>query len=147
MPTFADWVSLPENRSAERAVRRVADALRRGRVRPALNPLVLHGPAGVGKSHLALALVARLQQTAPDRTVTLLAARALLAQPDGPQAPSDTDLTIIEDLQPLPDLAVASFALLVDRCRTSDRQLVATSAVGPARLTHLPHRLTTRLCG
>jgi chromosomal replication initiator protein len=147
MPTFADWVSLPENCSAERAVGRVADALRRGRVRPALNPLILHGPAGAGKSHLGHALVARVTQTAPDRTVMILAAREFVAQPDEPRTSTEADLTIIEDLQHLPDLAVASFAQLVDRCRARDRQLIATSTVGPAQLTHLPHRLTTRLCG
>src|SRR3954463_10779284 len=127
MPTFADWVSLPENRSAERAVGRVCDTLCRERVRPALNPLVLPGPAGSGKSHLVHALVARLSADAADRTMTTLAAREFVPPGDDP-APSAAvaDLTIVEDLQHLPGLAVETFARLVDRCRTRDRQLVVT---------------------
>src|SRR4051794_14433529 len=102
MPTSADWVSLPENRSAERAVRRVADALRRDRVRPALNPLVLHGPAGSGKSHLVQTLIAHLSRMAPDRTIAVLAAREIVPPGDAPNpSPSDADLTIVEDLQHL----------------------------------------------
>src|SRR5437879_5740375 len=89
MPTFADWVSLPENRSAERAVGRVAEALQRGRVRPVLNPLVLHGPAGAGKSHLAHALVARLSHHAADQTIAVIAAREFVLPRDESTVPEE----------------------------------------------------------
>ena len=58
MQTFAQWISLPENRSAQTAVERVADALRARRSPRAFNPLFLHGPSGGGKSHLVAALLA-----------------------------------------------------------------------------------------
>jgi len=70
MQTFADWISLPENRSAQTAVERVADGA------TTLNPLFLHGPAGTGKSHLVAALIARVIQQTPDRTISSLTANA-----------------------------------------------------------------------
>jgi chromosomal replication initiator protein len=146
MPTFADWVSLPENCSAERAVGRVADALRRERIRSALNPLVLHGPAGSGKSHLVHALIAHISPHAADRTIAVIAAREFVPPGDEPPpSVAEADLTIVEDLQHLPALAVERFTQLVDRCQARDHQLVTTSTVGPAQLTGLPNRLTTRL--
>ena len=44
MRTFANWVSVPENRAARAAVERVADGVCAGRPRQSVNPLFLHGP-------------------------------------------------------------------------------------------------------
>src|SRR5207249_1994629 len=38
-------------------------------------------------------------------------------------------------------------AALIDFCLVRNRQVVATATEGPARLTHLPVRLTSRLAG
>src|SRR5204862_543925 len=83
--------------------------------------LLLHGPAGVGKSHLVHALVARAGRDAPDRTVYAVAAREFAQRPDGDAPPvspdAGADLTVVEDLQHLPAAAVEAFVALVDRCR------------------------------
>jgi chromosomal replication initiator protein len=148
MQTFAGWVSLPENRSGRTAVERVALAIRRGGARTTHNPLVLHGPAGSGKTHLVNALVVHVTQAVPGLIVTALAAREV-----GPQGYEDTgspetrsaDLVVVEDLQHLPAVATEACVQLVDRCRACRQQLVVTAAVGPAQLHRLPSRLATRL--
>ena len=53
---WGDFLALPENRSALRAARSVARTLVAGK-RSRITPLVLHGPPGVGKSHLTTALL------------------------------------------------------------------------------------------
>src|SRR6266581_1331473 len=70
--TFARWVSTPENRSARIAVDRVAEAtcaLPAGRTD---NPLLLHGPAGIGKTHLVSALVTEVIRRRPDLVVSMI---------------------------------------------------------------------------
>ena len=154
MQTFADWISLPENRSAQTAVERVADS---PSVRRSLNPLFLHGPAGTGKTHLVSALLARVIQQTPDRTTSLLTAnefetlvRARAEATAGGlgddlHGVKDADFVVIEDLQHLSDRATEAFVQLFDRCRARGQQMVVTATTGPALLTHLSQRLTSRL--
>jgi chromosomal replication initiator protein len=74
--TFARFVAGPENRSALLAVQDLAATLCAGR--PCRrSPLVLHGPAGTGKTHLVHALVEDISRRCPDRVVALLSAREL----------------------------------------------------------------------
>ncbi len=150
MQTFAGWVSLPENRSARTAVERVAQSVRRHQPHSGCNPLVLHGPAGTGKTHLVNALLAHVTQNVLDLIVTVLAAREFVPSgvltPDAPDIPRSADLIVVEDLQHLAGAAIEVLVQLVDRCRTRRQQLIVTTAVGPAQLDRLPARLTTRLC-
>src|SRR5262245_42738256 len=73
---------LPENRSAVRAVKSLARAVLLGR-RVSVCPLVLHGPPGCGKSHLASALVAALARGSDEVTARIETAGDL-ARPDSP---------------------------------------------------------------
>ncbi len=146
MQTFANWISLPENRSAQNAVERGAD-----------NPLFLHGPAGTGKTHLVNALLARIIQQTPDRTTSLLTANEfetlvrLNVDVHATDAAADlralraADVLIVEDVQHLSERATEAFVQLLDRCLTRGRQVIVTANTGPALLTHLPARLTSRL--
>jgi chromosomal replication initiator protein len=149
MQTFSGWVSLPENRSAQAAVERVAQAIRRHKSRVAHNPLILHGPAGTGKTHLVHALIAHATLDRPDLTVVLFSARELIPAGVLDANPVDgvrtADLVVVEDLQNLPAAAVEVFVQLVDRCRARGQQLIVTCAIGPAQLDRLPGRLSTRL--
>jgi chromosomal replication initiator protein len=152
MYTFTHWVTTPENRFARAAVQRVMGcvALRR---RQQVNPLFLHGPAGTGKTHLVNALAAAVTRRCPDLIVSLLPATDCRPddsrQPDEwPAAARECDLLVIEDVQHLPARAVEALVGVIDGRRARGRQMVFTASEGPAQLTRLPERLTSRLaCG
>ena len=151
MHTFASWIPLPENRTAQLAVERVADCVCGRGPRRAIDPLFLHGPAGAGKSHLVSALLADVTQRSPDLQVALLIAgdfEALLF-PDGDReewkAARQADLLVVEDVQHLPARVETAFVHLLDRGLTRGQQIVCTATMGPAQLSHLPARLTSRL--
>jgi chromosomal replication initiator protein len=155
MYTFARWVSTPENRSALAAVQRLADALCTQRLRAQPNPLFLHGPAGTGKTHLVSALIGSVSQCRPTLTCTHLpaadaAALLLLAHDEdgGVSAPAvdwHSDLLVLEELQHLPARAAEALAGVLDARTARLEPTVCTATAGPARLTHLPARLTSRL--
>src|SRR5262245_15175628 len=98
------FISLPENRSAVLAVRRLARDL--GRRRSPLVPLFLYGPSGTGKSHLATALH------------DLAAARHSACRFESGTWPLDrpvsewhcAEFLLIEDIQHLPAWAADSLA-------------------------------------
>ncbi|HTU19356.1 MAG TPA: DnaA/Hda family protein [Gemmataceae bacterium] len=151
MQTFASWIPLAEAQAARLAVERVSDCVSGRGPRRAINPLFLHGPAGAGKSHLVSALLADVTQRSPDLQVALLAAGdfELLLFPDGPReelkAARQADLLVVEDVQHLPARVEAAFVYLMDRGLARGQQLVFTASAGPAQLTHLPARVTSRL--
>jgi chromosomal replication initiator protein len=152
MQTFAHWIVLPENRLAHGAAERIVEAVGAGRAVRGLNPLFLHGPSGTGKSHLASALVAAVTARAPDRiAVQRTASDFAVTRPDDSQADDDlaavrdADLVVVDDLQHLPERAVERLVHLLDRGLARGQQWVATATEGPARLTQLPGRLTSRL--
>jgi chromosomal replication initiator protein len=152
MQTFARWIALPENRLARAAVDRVADAVSAGRAAPGLNPLFLHGPSGTGKSHLASALIAAVIGRAPDRIAFQRSAGDLIPPrfddrpaDDDLAAARNADLLLIDDLHHLPERGIETFVHLLDRGLGRGQQWVVTAVEGPARLTRLPGRLTSRL--
>jgi chromosomal replication initiator protein len=152
MQTFARWIALPENRLARAATDRVVDAVCAGPANRQLNPLVLHGPPGTGKSHLAAALLAAVIAKAPDRTVVQRSASELLPprgdEPDPGNAFADireADLVVLDDLHRLPGRTVETLVQLLDRGLARGQQWAVTAVDGPAALTHLPSRLTSRL--
>jgi chromosomal replication initiation ATPase DnaA len=167
MQTLAQWVSLPENRSALAAVERVADCLcsrpegGKPPARLAFKPLFLHGPDGVGKSQLVAGLVAglvaRLAERAPRLSAVVLTAgdfdrnpaesnaELAAAVPRAASCPCH-DLVAVEDVHALSAAAVEAVVGLVDRGLARQVQLVFTAVAGPAQL-ELPARLTGRLGG
>ena len=151
MQTWALWVALPENRSALAAVQSVADCVCGRQPRRAVNPLFLHGPAGVGKTHLVAGLAARVAERRPGLSVVILTAGDFDRDPADLRAElaaaRQADLVAVEDVHRLSAAAVEAVVQLVDRALARQIQLVFTSAVGPARLERLPARLTSRLAG
>lgn len=153
------FVVVEENRSAARAVsdvvRRVVLA-RRARV----VPLMLHGLPGAGKTHLVTAALKALTVESRTATGRVIPAREL-ARPDemgaggekgergGFADPDITscDLLIIEDVQHLPRASADALCRLIDDRAARELALIVTASAGPARLTHLPRRLTSRLAG
>lgn len=149
-PSSAAWngfLLLPENRVAARAVAALCRAALAGK-RFAASPLVLHGAPGTGKSRLVAALAERLA-TAPDAvTVRTVSAGDLARSPDETFADRDLldcDALALEDVQHLPDRHAGAVCDLLDRRTARRRATVVTAGAGPAGLTHLPHRLTSRL--
>jgi chromosomal replication initiator protein len=150
-PTFARFTVAAENRAALLAVQDVAACVCSRRPRRACNPLLLHGPPGVGKTHLVSALVAEVTRNAPDLIVTVLSADESESEDDPLEAARRCDLLVMEDLQHLPLRAAEKWVQLFDYLRARDRQMVFTANAGPQQLNHrgqrFPARLTSRLAG
>jgi len=159
MHTFARWVSTPENRAARTAVGRVVACVCARRQRREINPLLLHGPSGTGKTHLVSALVTEITRQAPDLVATVLSAGdfAYLGHPENDAGGEGTetllaarqcDLLVVEDVQHLPLRAVETLVQLFDGCLARQQQMIFTAPVGPRQLVQFPARWTSRLaCG
>jgi chromosomal replication initiator protein len=157
MQTLVRWISVPENQAARLAVERVADAVCARLPQRDHNPLFLHGPSGTGKTHLMGSLASLVTERAPDRLVCLLTAGDFLETGKDEQSASSpsplsaetrqADLLVVEDLQHLPARAVETLVQLADRGLARGQQQVFTATEGPAQLSHLPSRLTSRLSG
>jgi chromosomal replication initiator protein len=151
MQTFANWIALTENEAARLAVERVADCVCGRGPRRAINPLFLYGPAGAGKSHLVCALLADVTRRSPDLQAALLAAgdfEGLVLSEDSREerkALRQADVLIIEDVQHLSARVEEAFVHLMDRGLARGQQVVCTALTGPAQLSHLPARVTSRL--
>src|SRR5262249_52612406 len=149
-PSVSRWRGffvLPENRVAVRAARSVYRALIAGKRTPA-NPLVLHGPPGTGKSRLIGALSEQLSTSVDGLAAQVVSAGDLARSPDESftdRALFDADLLVLEDIQHLTDRTADSACDLLDRRASRRRATVLTASAGPSGLTHLPHRLTSRL--
>lgn len=143
--TLAKFLPLPENRSALTAVQQVAAALATGRADRLPSPLLLHGPPGTGKSHLARGLIVELRRRQPGASAVILTAG------DFPvTAASDCEaaaLLVVEDLQHLSLRAAENLARVLDARQARDLPTVLTALVGPRRLVTLPVRLLERLRG
>jgi chromosomal replication initiator protein len=142
---ISDFVSTPETYLAVQAVRRFAAALKADKPPRAGNPLLLHGPPGSGKSHLAAGLVADVTAEHPTRTARVLAAADFATEP--PDETLACDLLIVEDLQHLPAKAADPLARLMDYRLARRLPIVMTATAGPATLPGLTPRLASRLSG
>lgn len=154
MLTLSRWVSTPENRSAFLAVQRVSDSICSGRPRREIPLLFLHGPAGIGKTHLVSALASEVKERCPELVIRILPANDLryLARSASDENTEDMDqaswhgnLLIVENLQHLRPEASETLVQMLDWCQSRQQQMVLTCSVGPRHLDRLPARLLSRL--
>src|SRR5262245_47401825 len=113
-PSLGRFLAFPENQAAVLAVQDVLDFLDNDRDEPSFNPLLLHGPSGVGKTFLVTALEQEAKRRG--RAPLLVSGRELRLQPRSNQGAETEsiftaqlgeraltcDLLIVEDLQAFP---------------------------------------------
>jgi len=148
-------VGVPENRSALVAAGRVVRQLSADAKSPTDGtPLVLHGPAGTGKTLLVGAMLRRVAELPGGLTARAVTARELPRRraddPDGEAATAFAELlaldfVAVEDVQHLPVRSVAALIELIDHRAARRRVTVLTANAGPAHLDKFPRRLTSRL--
>lgn len=146
--SWGEFVSVPENRSALVAARRLARTLTQPEPprKPAPTPLVLHGPPGTGKTFLVQTLVRKLIDDPAGLTVQVVAAREVPKAPDDELADLRlADLLAVEDVQHLAARGAGDVVRLLDHRTARRRPTIVTASAGPAGLTGLPQRLTSRL--
>lgn len=145
----------PENDLAHASVL----ALARGDT-SGLSPLVLHGPAGVGKSRLLAGLVAERLLRHPESAVAHLEAEAfaaLCAEAAGQRGGwaelrdrfRGLDLFVLEDLHALgrAPLALAELTHTLDALDEAGASVAVSARVGPGQWSGWPPRLVNRLVG
>ncbi len=150
-PTLHEFITGPENRLLEGALRLVMDS-----ALGTFHPLVLHGPSGTGKSHLARGLAARwreqagvpvaecdaqqfaeeFRQCAQSRSLDTMRSRY-----------STSGILILENLHQLPQSRAVQDELsrLLDAFERSGGQLTITSRIAPWTIANLLPGLRSRL--
>jgi chromosomal replication initiator protein len=146
--TFARFVSSPENHSALLAAQNLAEAFCSRQAHDDVPLLLLHGPAGTGKTHLASAVVGQVTQGRPDLVVTYTQAGDLVDEGWEAEA-RDSDLLVVEDLQHLPGRSPEALVQVLDHRQAHGLPTVLTANAGPRQLSgrrgSFPARLTSRL--
>ncbi len=168
--TLARFLETPENHAAFTAIQDVVSACRAKAARGLIMPLVLHGPGGTGKTHLATALVHELMRhdvTLALRQISANDWKVLLPPPqprpfgtpsrfadaatDEHEEPSwltdahSADFLVIEDVQYVPARAAEALVQLLDARQAHELPTLLTARFGPRQLAQQSPRLGARL--
>ena len=143
--TYGRFIRLPENRAARLACFRLGNALLKNRI-PPLPLIYLHGPPGVGKTHLTQLVVERLDgsRSVAARELGKLLSRQTVDERNPTRPFRQTKLLLIEDVQHLSATAAAAVGTLLDERHARRLATLITASTGPTTLAGLPSRLTNR---
>lgn len=151
--TFSGFVTGPCNELALRTAKTVAGRLGH------YGPLLLYGPAGVGKTHLQHAIVQEVRSTTPRiRAIRLTAEQftsEFLEALNGRTSPSfrhkyrSVDVLLIDDIQFLVGKRATLEELLItiDSLQERGKQVVLSCAGTPAELQKVSPELVTKISG
>jgi chromosomal replication initiator protein len=151
--TFANFVVGPGNELACQTAKMVAERVGR------YGPLLLHGPAGVGKSHLLYAMMHSfrrhgsslrpLRLTAEQFTTEFLDALNRRTLAGFRQKYRTVDVLLIDDIQFIASKRATLDELLVtiDSLHERGKQVVLTCDASPQELLKLSSELATRISG
>jgi chromosomal replication initiator protein len=151
---LAEFVVGPCNRVAHAAALDVA-----ARPGQEANPLVLHGPVGVGKTHLLEGIYTEIRRRHPSLRIEYLTAEGFtnrfLAAMRANQMPNfrrqlrTLDVLLLDDLQFLTKKTATQeeFVHTFDALRALDCQVVTTCDCHPRLADQLAHDLSDRLLG
>jgi chromosomal replication initiator protein len=152
-PTWTSrFVAGPENAPALHAIEDIC-------TRSALpyNPLVLYGPTGIGKSHLAHGIASHVAKAQPGSSVVYetgadfargyaeaVESHGVLAWREAHRSAA---LLVLDDLEQLAERVAAQIELLhtIDSLRDTAGRIVVTARGVPSRIPHILPALTSRL--
>ncbi len=152
--TFDTFVVGSSNRVAHAAATRVAESV--GFDSPGFNPLFIHAPVGLGKSHLLHATAWEVTRRRPDAKVLYMTADGFryrfveALRGDDPLAFKEkfrkVDILLIDDLEFMHGAQTETeFDHIVNALLDGGRQLVVASSRLPAQIDRLNERMRSRL--
>jgi len=154
--TFQTFIIGRSNALAHAAAKRVTSARTGDGIE--FNPLYIHGPVGVGKTHILNAMAADIRQQNSGRKVMLLSAvrfmagfvEALKARDvhGFKQSFANIDVLLIDDIQFLRgDKVQQEFCHIFNMLEAAGKQIVIAGDMAPSRLETLEERIRSRLSG
>ncbi|CFX12901.1 Chromosomal replication initiator protein DnaA [Candidatus Filomicrobium marinum] len=152
--TFDTFVVGASNRIAHAAATRVAEAV--SGVSPGFNPLFIHAPVGLGKSHLLHATAWEVKRRKPDAQVLYLTAEGFryrfveALRSEDPLAFKEkfrqVDILLIDDLEFMHGAQTEQeFEHIINALLDGGKQVVVASARPPAHIERLNERMRSRL--
>lgn len=150
--TFDALIEGESNRLACNVARSLADHPEQ----TAFNPLFIHGPSGVGKTHLVNAIGLRTRELHPERRVLYVSAHTFMVQFTSSRVKNTTNdfiafyqsiaTLIIDDVQELSGMKATlnAFFHIFNHLKQNGRQIILTADRPPSDLQGIEDRLLTR---
>lgn len=150
--TFANFFEGDSNKLARTA----GEAITNNPGKNAFNPLFLHGPSGVGKTHLCHAIGNNIKERFPEKRVLYVSAHLFKIQYADAGRFNTTndfinfyqgiDVLIIDDIHELAGIekTQSTFFHIFNHLHQTNKQLILTSDKAPAELKGVEERLLTR---